>query len=386
MRIKLKTVLVTAALHFLCASGLAAAVSGDLRTNGGTAVQSGIHPAQARKRQFGGLFGGLDDPDTPPPHHGEQQTTSHESERLRGESRTQIETTSDGLVKTIDKLLTSVERAVSSTSTGGAATPAQTTPMQASAGFAPTAVPSPTATPTPTQSIGAANRAVSSPPTDWKVIGVAVIAVSVIGAGILGVVFFDHWWRFLRDLAACGGSRSRGGPGGEELVPDWEKQSWEYQLGGRVVDGMDGGGIRIGEDRVPSFGSPPAGWRMSEGAGHAGLGTEMGRNMELARAVSRRADGAPQRSAMEDPFRAQEETPIPSPAVLVMAPASPGPVPGLPRTLVRPSVPKRSRSSPLAREWRPDTDAAFSPSSTVTVNRSDTFKSAATEDAYGGLA
>lgn len=78
----------------------------------------------------------------------------------------------------------------------------------------------------------------------WKIIGVAVIAFSTVAAILLLAVFFDQWWRFVKDVLGKGKSRSLG-KGEEELVPDWEKASWE---------------VRFGDDRhrYPSFSSFPS--------------------------------------------------------------------------------------------------------------------------------
>jgi hypothetical protein len=76
------------------------------------------------------------------------------------------------------------------------------------------------------------------------VIGIAVIAVSVVGTMILAIVFFDQWWGFLCDV--CGRRRKWRGGGKEELVPDWERGSWGF----KIEDGN--------LPAYPSFGSPPA--------------------------------------------------------------------------------------------------------------------------------
>jgi hypothetical protein len=101
----------------------------------------------------------------------------------------------------------------------------------------------------------------STPPArghtaDWHVIGIAVIVISVVGTGILVIVFFDQWWGFLGDV--CGRRKKGQGRGREELVPDWERGSWEF----KVEDNMPA---------YPSFASPPA-LRTQEGAAtHAQL-------------------------------------------------------------------------------------------------------------------
>lgn len=61
----------------------------------------------------------------------------------------------------------------------------------------------------------------------WKVVGVAVIAVFAIALVTVTVVFFDRWRDFLCDVI-MGRKRSHGN---EDLVPDWEKGSWEFSTG-----------------------------------------------------------------------------------------------------------------------------------------------------------
>jgi len=72
-------------------------------------------------------------------------------------------------------------------------------------------------------------EAPATPPaeaTEWKVIGIAIISITFVATVILAVVFFDSWWGFLRDLIF--GKKHDGGS--ENLVPDWEKRSWEHKL------------------------------------------------------------------------------------------------------------------------------------------------------------
>ena len=86
---------------------------------------------------------------------------------------------------------------------------------------------------------------------DWRIIGIAVIAVSTVGMMIMVVVFFDQWWGFLCDV--FGRRRKWHGRGKEELVPDWGRASWEF---------------KVKEDTLPtypSFGSPLA-TKAQEGA------------------------------------------------------------------------------------------------------------------------
>jgi len=87
---------------------------------------------------------------------------------------------------------------------------------------------SPSVSPTATPPEGY-SQAVSTPPAEareWKVIGLVIICITFVGTLILSVVFFDSWWNFLRAMVC--GRRER--EGSEDLVPDWEKRSWEVQL------------------------------------------------------------------------------------------------------------------------------------------------------------
>ncbi|KAI0640050.1 hypothetical protein C8Q77DRAFT_1275441 [Trametes polyzona] len=105
----------------------------------------------------------------------------------------------------------------------------------------------PPATPTssttlvlPTAAAAATESSASSGTSEWKIIGVAVIAFTTVAGILLLSVFFDQWWRFVRDLFG----RQRKKETEEELVPDWEKAEWH---------------LRCGRDRqrYPSFSSLP---------------------------------------------------------------------------------------------------------------------------------
>ncbi|PIL31363.1 hypothetical protein GSI_06062 [Ganoderma sinense ZZ0214-1] len=81
-------------------------------------------------------------------------------------------------------------------------------------------------TPSPSSMQQPSNSTVSSTTSEWKIIGVAVIAFSAVATILLLAVFFDQWWRFIRDLVW----RRRNKAAEEELVPDWEKAQWELRL------------------------------------------------------------------------------------------------------------------------------------------------------------
>lgn len=74
--------------------------------------------------------------------------------------------------------------------------------------------------------ITATSSAPSIEAKEWKIVGLAFICIAFVGALILGVIFFDSWWGFLRAVV-CG---EREGEGKEELVVDWEKSDWELPL------------------------------------------------------------------------------------------------------------------------------------------------------------
>ncbi|KAF8236777.1 hypothetical protein L208DRAFT_1250927 [Tricholoma matsutake] len=96
----------------------------------------------------------------------------------------------------------------------------------ASASASPSPSPSPA---TPSFSVGDTGEAARMPPgeaAEWRVIGLVVICIGFVATAILSVVFFDSWWGFLRDLT-CGKRRREGV---EDMVPDWEKRSWEFKL------------------------------------------------------------------------------------------------------------------------------------------------------------
>ncbi|RDX51154.1 hypothetical protein OH76DRAFT_1481825 [Lentinus brumalis] len=98
--------------------------------------------------------------------------------------------------------------------------------------------PSPSSSPSAAEAVNAASKG-GGGTSEWKIIGVAVIAFSAVAAILLLAVFFDHWWRFVRDL--FGRKRDANA---EELVPDWEKAEWELRLEDR--------------HRYPSFSSLPS--------------------------------------------------------------------------------------------------------------------------------
>lgn len=76
--------------------------------------------------------------------------------------------------------------------------------------------------PTPGSTLTTSNAELAQ----WKVLGVTVLCIAVVVAIILSVMFFDTWWGFVRDVFI--GKKRR--EAAEELVPDWEKRSWELRM------------------------------------------------------------------------------------------------------------------------------------------------------------
>lgn len=181
---------------------------------------------------------------------------------------------------------------------------------------------------------------------DWRMIGIAVIAVSVVGTMILVVVFFDQWWGFLCDV--CGHRRRWYGGGKEELVPDWQRASWEFKIEGEDLP------------EYPSFGSPPA---MQAQVQEGPITHMQSPQVEMVQRHNKNASpthlGVPPTWALKDN----------------------GEVLGTQGVPYRPPIrhPKTFSPSGVVDEAR--AYKFHSP-----LSRSDTLKSTATEDAYDGLA
>jgi hypothetical protein len=145
----------------------------------------------------------------------------------------------------------------------GVSSHSRLTPTQTSTSLSPTPVPeggetytsvtgtsarqntaNPTWHPSPLSPVNSGSGLAQGHAVDWRVIGIAVIAVSAVGTMILVVVFFDQWWGFLCDV--CGRRRKWHGGGKEEFVPDWGRASWEFKVEDDTFPAY------------PSFGSPPA--------------------------------------------------------------------------------------------------------------------------------
>ncbi|KAH9947127.1 hypothetical protein B0H21DRAFT_822199 [Amylocystis lapponica] len=254
------------------------------------AISLGYHnsyvPRAGHQRALTDLFGGLDGGQEGPTQDAESAVQVSANTRLAGET-SKMESDPFGLFPPF-----------MTTSSGSAESPrskdtASTTKAPSGSATSTSAplTPTPTAsTPTSTPSPGlvvesAPSSSASAPPggssvstgTPWKIVGVAVIAFSVVAAILLASVFFDYWWGFVRDALG----RRRAGGGVEELVPDWEKASWE---------------VRFGDDRhrYPSFTAPP---RPRSGVEGAELEGGLARNRSARSGPSRPASYAGRQAA-----------------------------------------------------------------------------------------
>ena len=65
--------------------------------------------------------------------------------------------------------------------------------------------------------------------TEWKVIGITVFCITIIGAMMLATFFSDTLIKVFMDVC-LGGNRKRKKLGEENMVPDWQMRSWEVKL------------------------------------------------------------------------------------------------------------------------------------------------------------
>lgn len=65
--------------------------------------------------------------------------------------------------------------------------------------------------------------------TEWKVIGITVFCITIIGAIMLATFFSDTLIKVFMDVCLCG-NKKRKKLGEENLVPDWQMRSWEFKL------------------------------------------------------------------------------------------------------------------------------------------------------------
>jgi len=88
----------------------------------------------------------------------------------------------------------------------------------------------PSSNPISTGSVGDTSITPPAELTEWKVIGICVTTVTLIGILVLSISFFDSWWGFLRSVTC--GRKNDEGEGKETMVPDEERlgKSWEFEL------------------------------------------------------------------------------------------------------------------------------------------------------------
>ena len=169
------------------------------------------HPLHSRtavlqtRDLIGGILGGGLDPVVP----ASDVNTVDNSQTAATGTGLPVQTS---ILTSSSKVSTTVSTALSQTTTGGR-------PSETSSAVSPTT----------SIQIGYVADAPATPPgeaTEWKVIGIAVVTIAFITTVVLVITFFDSWWGFLRAIFL--GDKRNGGD--EKLVPDWDKQSWEYNL------------------------------------------------------------------------------------------------------------------------------------------------------------
>jgi hypothetical protein len=170
-------------------------------------------------RDFGGLFGGGDDPLMPVPH-----ITYPDSKPTHDQKVSHV--SNDGLAGLLAGIetTTSVSAPTSPPTSASSQTTAVLQVISAPLISTANETTNSAATATETQSSTASQS--SSESRTWKIVGVSVITITFVVGSIFVVVFFDQWWRFLRDTIV---GKSKG-PDFEDLVPDWEKRTWEVRL------------------------------------------------------------------------------------------------------------------------------------------------------------
>lgn len=179
----------------------------------------GTNSESNSRRELAGLFGDdvfePDESDTTTgfqTYHTPTFTSNTLGETVPGEVKTPATAAAAGMIHSIIGKLPNYSLATSTTPTTTPVTNTTSTSMNTL----------PVATESPPE-------APSMPPaeaTEWKVIGLVVICITFVATVILSVVFFDSWWGFLRDMVL--GRRNKEGV--EDMVPDWEKRSWEFKL------------------------------------------------------------------------------------------------------------------------------------------------------------
>ncbi|PCH34226.1 hypothetical protein WOLCODRAFT_160705 [Wolfiporia cocos MD-104 SS10] len=191
------------------------------------------------RRDLSGLFGGLD----PASQSQEQETDSgtHDNDTPEQAPRpadepSKTDSSTFNLFSPFATLGEPTKTKSAASSTGTKSESSITTDADVSATAEPTSTQESTsstssATVSATQAAedrhSSDSSAAGSSSSNWKIVGVAVIAFSAVAAILVAAVFFDHWWGFLRDVVW----KRREPEGMEEMIPDWEKASWEVRLG-----------------------------------------------------------------------------------------------------------------------------------------------------------
>ncbi|KAF8634877.1 hypothetical protein AX15_000631 [Amanita polypyramis BW_CC] len=180
------------------------------------------------RRDLGGIVGGLLDPNVHEPtttpvsnviKQGHGLSTAASTSYVANESTRSHESAESHATSSITETLRESIPTATFTADLGSISPTSTTsssmPISSTAGHS-----------------GYAQDASHMPPgeaTEWKVIGITVLSITIVGGIMLGILFSDTLTKLFKDVC-LGGNRKRLKCGEENLVPDWQTRSWEYIL------------------------------------------------------------------------------------------------------------------------------------------------------------
>ena len=168
---------------------------------------------------------GLDPGDSPPVASQETHSTSSpkdDSKSTGGDGQYSGLLTGGFVPSTRETSVTALTTTRSAARATSAASSQQDIPSASATSGTSTSIVSPTGSSAPSTSSSA-----DAGYKTWKVVGVAVTVIFAVALIIVTVVFFDRGKDFLCDVVIG----KKWSHGNEDLVPDWEKGSWEFSTG-----------------------------------------------------------------------------------------------------------------------------------------------------------
>ncbi|KAF8846103.1 hypothetical protein BDN67DRAFT_1006581 [Paxillus ammoniavirescens] len=178
-------------------------------------VPTAVRSAGAQyERDIFGLLGGPDSSDQPTPYNSLAESkysiaTSDILPGLKGFGETLINPSAEPTSRSASERL---QTSIATLKTNTAATTNPPATIETAVASRPTTLP-----------ISGASQVSDHTSKTWQIIGIAIIVVLFVAVSITCAMSFDRLWGFVKDTVR---SKTRS-VGSEELVPDWEKQSWE---------------------------------------------------------------------------------------------------------------------------------------------------------------